>query len=79
MVPGDIVIVWNSTEAMQSDSRDWFMAEVVVTTSSSNQPQSEPTYQVIDIETGATYLTEHRLVRRINIPGISPAQSQGTN
>ena len=74
IVPGDFVIVWRNFEAKKSESRDWFMAEVVIASALiKRDDQKFSNLKVIDIETGLIQWTNNKLVQKVWINQMTPA------
>ena len=65
---GDVVIVWATPEAKATQSKDWWMGEVL---RADDVPMgSDPPcfLQVADVETGMVYLVDCDQVQRVRIP-----------
>ena len=69
---GDVVIVWASQEAKSTQSKDWWMGEVL---RADDVPMgSDPPcfLQVADVETGMVCLVDCDQVQRVRIPIHAP-------
>ena len=69
---GDVVIVWATPEAKSTQSKDWWMGEVL---RADDVPMgSDPPcfLQVADVETGMVCLVECDQVQRVRIPIHAP-------
>jgi hypothetical protein len=71
---GDVVIVWATQEAKSTQSKDWWMGEVlhVEDLSISMDGDPSPLLQVADVETGMVCLVECDQVQRVRIPIHAP-------
>ncbi len=79
IVPGDIVIVWRDLEAKIKNSRNWFMAEVEITSLPARDNQEFPNLKVIDVETGVSHWINKKLAEKVFIKPITPAASWCAN
>ena len=79
IVPGDIVIVWKDLEAKIKNSRNWFMAEVAVTSLPSRDNQEFSNLKVIDVETGVSHWINKKLAEKVFINQITPTVSWCAN
>lgn len=70
--PGDFIIVWKDQEAKKLESRDWFMAEVLMISALSTDNQEYSNLKVIDIETGIIHWTNKNLAQKAWINEITP-------
>ena len=70
---GDVVIVWATQEAKSTQSKDWWMGEVLrVEDLSMDGGDPSPLLQVADVETGMVCLVECDQVQRVRIPIHAP-------
>ena len=72
IVPGDIVIVWRDLEAKIKNSRNWFMAEVEITSPPARKNQECSNLKVIDVETGVSHWISKKLAEKVFINQITP-------
>jgi len=72
IVPGDIVIVWRDFEAKIKNSRNWFMAEVEITSPPARKNQECSNLKVIDVETGVSHWINKKLAEKVFIKQITP-------
>ena len=79
IVPGDIVIVWKDLEAKLKNSRNWFMAEVEITSTPARANQELSNLKVIDVETGVSHWINKKLAEKVFIKQITPAVSWCAN
>ena len=79
IVPGDIVIVWRDLEAKIKKSRNWFMAEVEITSLPAKDDQELPKLKVIDVETGVSHWINKKHAEKVFIKPITPAVSWCAN
>lgn len=69
---GDVVIVWASQEAKSTQSKDWWMGEVLRMETAPMDGDPSPLLQVADVETGMVCLVECDQVQRVRIPIHAP-------
>ena len=69
---GDVVIVWATPEAKSTQSKDWWMGEVLCVETEPMDGEPSPLLQVADVETGMVCLVECDQVQRVRIPIHAP-------
>ena len=69
---GDVVIVWASQEAKSTQSKDWWMGEVLRMETAPMDGDPSPLLQVADVETGMICLVDCDQVQRVRIPIHAP-------
>ena len=69
---GDVVIVWATPEAKSTQSKDWWMGEVLRVEDLSMDGDPSSLLQVADVETGMVCLVECDQVQRVRIPIHAP-------
>ena len=69
---GDVVIVWASQEAKSTQSKDWWMGEVLRMETAPLDGDPSPLLQVADVETGMVCLVDCAQVQRVRIPIHAP-------
>ena len=69
---GDVVIVWASQEAKSTQSKDWWMGEVLRMETAPMDGDPSPLLQVADVETGMVCLVDCDQVQRVRIPILAP-------
>ena len=69
---GDVVIVWATQEAKSTQSKDWWMGEVLRVETEPMDGEPSPLLQVADVETGMVCLVECDQVQRVRIPIHAP-------
>ena len=69
---GDVVIVWASQEAKSTQSKDWWMGEVLRVETEPMDGEPSPLLQVADVETGMVCLVQCDQVQRVRIPIHAP-------
>jgi len=69
---GDVVIVWASQEAKSTQSKDWWMGEVLRVETAPMDGEPSPLLQVADVETGMICLVDCDQVQRVRIPIHAP-------
>ena len=66
--PGDVVIVWEHPELINSTSQFWWMGEVVRVERSTHRQKRADRLQVADIDTGALDWVNEDSVQKVLIP-----------
>ena len=69
---GDVVIVWANQEAKSTQSKDWWMGEVLRMETAPMDGDPSPLLQVADVETGMICLVDCDQVQRVRIPIHAP-------
>lgn len=83
--PGDVVIVWQHPELINSASQFWWMGEVVSVERSTHHQKASARLQVADIDTGALDWVNEDSVQKVLIPihsafsKVVQLQSQSAN
>ena len=83
--PGDVVIVWEHAELINSASHFWWMGEVVMVERSSHHRKASARLQVADIDSGVIDWVNEDSVQKVLIPirsafsKVVQLQSQGTH
>ena len=65
---GDVVIVWEHPELINSASQFWWMGEVVTVEHSTHHQKTSARLQVADIDTGALDWVNEDCVQKVEIP-----------
>ena len=68
VAPGDVVIVWEHPEIVDSDSRAWWMGEVLFVEGSARDPKAPSLFQVSNIDTGEICFVNADQVQKVLIP-----------
>lgn len=50
--PGDVVVVWEHPELVDSDSTAWWMGEIIFMESSDRNPKAPSLFQIADVDSG---------------------------
>ena len=66
--PGDVVIVWEHPELINSASHFWWMGEVVRVERSTHRQKTSDRLQVADIDSGALDWVNEDSVQKVQIP-----------
>merc|ERR1711934_286364 len=69
---GDVVIVWATPEAKSTQSKDWWMGEVLRVDDAPTDGNPPCFLQVADVETGMVCLVDCTQVQRVRIPIHAP-------
>ena len=70
--PGDVVVVWEHPELVNSDSDAWYLAEVLCCEGGAGDAQSASRLQVADVDTGALRWCDADCVERVLISVTHP-------
>jgi len=70
--PGDVVVVWEHPELVNSDSDAWYLAEVLCCEGGARDAQSALRLQVADVDTGALRWCDADCVERVLISVTHP-------
>lgn len=70
--PGDVVVVWEHPELVNSDSDAWYLAEVLCCEGGARDADSASRLQVADVETGALRWCHSDCVERVLISVTHP-------
>ena len=76
---GDIVIVWNSLEAKEAQTTDWWMAEVIAIEQESKQTRTPLLVQVSCLDTGIIQWVDVERVQSLCLPIHSPLSMIGAH
>ena len=66
--PGDLVIVWEHPELINSASQFWWMGEVITVERSTHHRKSSNRLQVADIDTGDLGWVNEDSIQKVQIP-----------
>ena len=69
--PGDIVVVWEHPELVNSDSTAWWMGEIIFMEGSARNPKAPSLFQIADVDSGVIRWVNADCVRRVMIPVIN--------
>ena len=69
--PGDIVVVWEHPELVNSDSTAWWMGEIIFMEGSARNPKAPSLFQIADVDNGVIRWVNADCVRRVLIPVIN--------
>ena len=70
--PGDVVIVWEHPELMNSDSGAWWLGEVISIKNDNSNSTTMARYQIADIDTGLINWCHRNCLQRVHLPMTSP-------
>ena len=68
VVPGDVVIVWEHPELVDSDSSAWWMGEVISAEGSARNTQAPSRFQIADVDSGVIRWVNAVCVQRVVVP-----------
>ena len=69
--PGDIVVVWEHPELVNSDSTAWWMGEIIFMEGSARNPKAPSLFQIADVDSGVIRWVNADCVRRVMIQVIN--------
>ena len=69
--PGDVVVVWEHPELVNSDSTAWWMGEIIFMEGSARNPKAPSLFQIADVDSGVIRWVNADCVRRVMIPVIN--------
>ena len=72
---GDVVIIWATPEAKSTQSKDWWMAEVLRADDAPMSSDPPCFLQVADVETGMVCLVDCDQVQLVRMPTHAPLRT----
>ena len=66
--PGDVVIVWEHPELVNSDSTAWWMGEIIYMEGSARNPKAPSLFQIADVDSGVIRWVNADCVQKVLIP-----------
>ena len=66
--PGDIVLVWDHPELVDSDLDAWWMGEVIFVEGSARAPKAPSLFQIADVEGGVIRWCNADFVQKVLMP-----------
>ena len=72
---GDVVIVWDDPALVGSESKDWFMSQILWVEGGTRDPKVPTLFQVSDIDTGVIRWVNADQVQQIMLPFELPAEA----
>ena len=73
--PGDVVIVWDHPELVDSDTNAWWMGEVIFMEGSARNPKAPSLFQIADVDTGVIRWVNADCVQQTLIPINKPVSN----
>ena len=70
--PGDVVLVWDHPELVDSDSSAWWVGEVIVIDRSVRDSREPSLFQVADVDSGVIRWVNADCVQKLCLPLNSP-------
>ena len=64
-MPGDVVIVWEHPELVDSDTNGWWMGEVLYVEGSARNPKAPSLFQIADVDSGLIHWVNADCVQKI--------------
>ena len=69
--PGDVVVVWEHPERVDTDSTAWWMGEIIFMEGSARNPKAPSLFQIADVDSGVIRWVNADCVQRLLIPVIN--------
>ena len=66
--PGDVVVVWDHPELVDSTSNAWWMGQIIYVEGSARNPKAPSLFQIADVDSGVIRWVNADCVRRVLIP-----------
>lgn len=66
--PGDVVVVWEHPELVDSGSTAWWLGEIIFMEGSARNPKAPSLFQIADVDTGVIRWVNADCVQRVLIP-----------
>ena len=70
--PGDVVLVWDHPELVDSDSSAWWLGEVIVMDRASTHSREPSLVQVADVDSGVIRWVNTDCVQKLMLPFNNP-------
>ena len=70
--PGDVVLVWDHPELVDSDSSAWWLGEVIVMDRAATHSREPSLVQVADVDSGVVRWVNADCVQKLMLPFNSP-------
>ena len=70
--PGDVVIVWDHPELVDSDTDAWWMGEVIFLEGSARNRKAPTLFQIADVDTGVIRWVNADCVQQVLMPINKP-------
>ena len=70
--PGDVVVVWEHPELVNSDSDGWYLAEILFCEDGAREAGSSSMLQVADVDTGALRWCHVNCIQKVLISVSHP-------
>ena len=72
---GDVVIVWEAPSLIGSESKDWWMGQILWVEGGARDPKVPTLFQISDIDTGVIRWVNADQVQQIMLPFELPAEA----
>ena len=70
---GDVVIVWDDPSLIGSESKDWWMGQILWVEGGARDPRVPTLFQISDIDTGVIRWVNADCIQQIMLPFVIPA------
>ena len=65
--PGDVVVVWDHPELVDSDTNAWWMGKVIFVEGSARNPKAPALFQIADVDSGVIRWVNADCVQKVLI------------
>ena len=74
--PGDVVVVWDNPNLVNTNSDAWWMGEVIFVEGSARDPKAPSLFQVADVDTGVVRWVNADCVQKVLLPVSHPVSAE---
>ena len=74
--PGDVVVVWDNPNLVDTNSDAWWMGEVIFVEGSARDPKAPSLFQVADVDTGVLRWVNADCVQKVLLPVSHPFSAE---
>ena len=74
--PGDVVVVWDNPNLVDTNSDAWWMGEVIFVEGSARDPKAPSLFQVADVDTGVVRWVNADCVQKVLLPVSQPFSAE---
>ena len=71
---GDVVIVWDDPSLVGSESKDWWMGQILWVEGGARDPKVPTLFQIADIDTGVIHWVNEDCVQQVMLPFELPEE-----
>ena len=74
--PGDVVVVWDNPNLVNTKSDAWWMGEVIFVEGSARDPKAPSLFQVANVDTGVLRWVNADCVQKVLLPVSHPFSAE---